>query len=58
MAKDQEGWWQYLQRARTKLAAVGEPFRTTEDIEQERREFRSGADRIESLYRQIQHEPE
>ena len=58
MARDQADWWQYLQRARAKLAAAGGPFRTTEDIEQERREFRSGDDRIENLYRQIKHEPE
>jgi hypothetical protein len=45
-------WWQYLQRARAELEAAGRPFRTMEDIEQERREFRSGDDRIEDLYRQ------
>jgi hypothetical protein len=46
-------WWQYLQRARAELVAAGRPFRTMEDIEQERREFRSGDDRLEDLYRQI-----
>jgi hypothetical protein len=45
-------WWQYLQRARAELEAAGGPFRTAEDIEHERREFRSGDDRIEDLYRQ------
>ena len=45
-------WWQYLQRARAELEVAGGPFRTMEDIEHERREFRRDDDRIEDLYRQ------
>ena len=48
-----EDWWQYLQRARAELEAAGGPFRTAADIEQQRRDFRSGDDRLEDLYRQI-----
>ena len=40
-------WWQYLQQARAELIAAGGPFRTTEDIEQERSEFRSGHNSID-----------
>ena len=49
-------WWQYLQRARAELEAAGGPFRTAEDIEQERREFRSGDDRIDQISRRIKSE--
>ena len=56
MAIDQEDWWRYLQRARAELEAADKPFRTTEDIEQKRREFRSGDDRIKNLFRQIKNE--
>ena len=48
-----EDWWQYLQRARTELEAAGGPFRMAADIEQQRRDFRSGDDRLKDLYRQI-----
>ena len=49
-------WWQYLQQARAELVAAGGPFRTTEDIEQERRAFRSDDNRVEDLYRQIKND--
>jgi hypothetical protein len=51
-------WWQYLQRARADLEAAGRLFRTTENINKERREFRSGDDRVENLYRQNKNEPQ
>ena len=35
-----EDWWQYLQRARAELEAKGGPFRTAEDIDTERQDFR------------------
>ena len=49
-------WWQYLQRARAELEAAGGPFRTTEDIERERREFRSGHHSIDQMSRRIKSE--
>jgi hypothetical protein len=44
-------WWQYLQRARAEVEAAGRPFRTHEEIDRERQDFRHGDDRIEELYR-------
>jgi hypothetical protein len=49
-------WWQYLQQARAELIAAGGPFRTAEDIEQERREFRRDDDRVEDLDGQIKND--
>jgi len=46
-----EAWWQYLQRVRAELEAVGGPFRTAEAIDKERQDFRSGDDRMEEMYR-------
>lgn len=42
--QSREDWWQYLQRSRAELEVVGGPFLTTENIEQERREFRKDND--------------
>ncbi|MEX2121914.1 MAG: hypothetical protein WD847_20205 [Pirellulales bacterium] len=36
----EDDWWQQLQRARAELEAVGGPFRTSEEIEEERQGFR------------------
>jgi hypothetical protein len=38
----QEDWWDYLQRARAEIEASGAKFRTAEEIEAEREDFRSG----------------
>jgi len=51
-----EDWWTCLQRSRAELEAAGHPFRTQEDIEAERESFRSGDERIEQVYRQIEDE--
>lgn len=45
-------WWEYLQRARSETEASGGPFRTAEDIEQDRESFRVD-DRVDDLYLQI-----
>jgi hypothetical protein len=42
-----------LQRVRAELEAAAGPYRTEEEIEAERQDFRRGDDRIEELYRQI-----
>lgn len=36
-----EDWWQVLQRARATLEAAGTGFRSEEEIERERQDFRS-----------------
>jgi hypothetical protein len=52
-AQNKEDWWQYLQRVRAELEAAGGHYRTEEEIEAERQDFRRGDDRIEEIYRQI-----
>jgi hypothetical protein len=52
----QEDWWQYLQRARAEIEASGAKFRTEEEIEAEREDFRSGDERIENVYRELESE--
>jgi hypothetical protein len=52
-AQSSEDWWQYLQRARAESEAGGGPYRTEEEIEEERQDFRRGDDRIEEIYRPI-----
>src|SRR5437764_14088349 len=49
-AAAQEDWWQYLQRSRAELEASGHGFRTREEIDAEREDFRSGDERIEGLF--------
>jgi hypothetical protein len=49
-----ENWWQNLQRARAALEARGTGFRTQQEIEAEREAFRSGDERIEEVYRQVE----
>jgi hypothetical protein len=49
-AQSREDWWEYLQRARAESEG---PYRTEEEIEAERQDFRRGDDRIEEMYRQI-----
>jgi hypothetical protein len=56
-ARAREDWWQYLQRARAELEAIGPSFRTAEDIETEREDFRSGEERLEDIYRQRKDAP-
>jgi hypothetical protein len=53
-AQNKEDWWQYLQRVRAELEAAGGHYRTEEEIEAERQDFRRGDDRIEEIYRQIE----
>lgn len=49
-----ENWWEYLQRARAELEAMGHPFSTEEEINSYIEELRSGDERIEEVYRQIE----
>ena len=49
-----EDWWVYLQRARAEIEAKGGPFRTAEEIEAEQEDFRSGDDRIDNLYKELE----
>jgi hypothetical protein len=51
-----EDWWDYLQKARAEIEASGTKFRTAEEIEAEREDFRSGDDRAENLYRELESE--
>ena len=53
-APAQEDWWQNLQRARAILEARGAGFRTQQEIDAERESFRSGDERAEEVYRQIE----
>jgi hypothetical protein len=48
-AQSSEDWWQYLQRARAESEAARGPYRTEEDIEAERQDFRRG----DEMYRQV-----
>lgn len=50
----QRDWWDYLQRARAEIEASGAKFRTAEEIEAEREDFRAGDERIENLYREME----
>ena len=47
-----EDWWQYLQRVRSEADHAGGPFRSQEEIESDREDFRSGDDRIANALRQ------
>ena len=58
LAPGQENWWECLLRGRAELEASGHHFRTTEEIEAEREDFRAGDDRIEKLYEEIERRPE
>jgi hypothetical protein len=51
-----ENWWDYLQRARAEIEASGAKFRTAEEIEAEHEDFRSGDERIENLYKELESE--
>jgi hypothetical protein len=53
-AGPQEDWWQYLQRARAELEAMGHRFRTKEEIDAEIEDLCSGEERLEEVYRQIE----
>ena len=53
-----EGWWEYLQRVRREAEAAGGPFRTAEEIEEEREDLRRGDDRLDEIYRPIGQAPE
>jgi hypothetical protein len=41
-----QSWWHYLQRVRKEAEAAGGPFRSAEDIERERVDFREENDHI------------
>ncbi len=49
-----EDWWQYLQRVRREAEAAGGPFRSEGEIEQQRRDFRLGDERIEQIHKEIE----
>ncbi len=49
-----ENWWEYLQRARRELEEAGHQFRSDEEIVAYIRELRSGDDRIDQIYRQME----
>lgn len=51
-----ENWWQYLQRARAELEAMGHHFSTGEEINAYIDDLRSGDERIEEAYRAIDEE--
>jgi hypothetical protein len=49
-----ENWWEYLQRARAELEAMGHQFSTAEEINAYIEDIRSDDDRIEEAYRQAE----
>ena len=49
-----EDWWQVLQRARAELEASGHRFRTKEEIDAYVGDLRSGDERLEEVYREIE----
>jgi hypothetical protein len=49
-----EDWWDYLQRARAEIEASGAGFRTAEEIDAEHEDFRSGDERVENLYKELE----
>ncbi len=46
-----EGWWEYLQRVRREAETTGGPFRTEQEIEEEREDFRRGDERVDDIGR-------
>ena len=52
-----ENWFEYLMRARAEREAAGVRFRTAEEIEAEREDFRSGDERIEELFKEAERQP-
>jgi hypothetical protein len=55
-AKPGEDWWAYLQRARAQLEAAGHRFMTDEEVTAHLEDLRSGDERLEEVYRQIEAE--
>jgi hypothetical protein len=51
-----EDWWQYLQRARAELEALGHRFSTGQEVNAYIEDLRSGDERIEEVYRRIEEE--
>ncbi len=49
-----EDWWQVLQRARAELEASGHRFRSKEEIDASLEDLRSGDERLEEVYREIE----
>jgi hypothetical protein len=47
-----EDWWQYLQRARGELEAMGHRFASGQEIDAYLEDLRSGDERIEAAYRE------
>ena len=52
-----ENWFEYLMRVRAEREAAGVHFRTAEEIEAEREDFRSGDERIEELFKEAERQP-
>jgi hypothetical protein len=57
-ATPRKDWWQYLQRARAELEAMGHRFANESEIARYIAEIRSDEERSEEAYRQIEMEPE
>lgn len=49
-----ENGWQHLQRMRAEMEALGYPFMTDEEVARYVDELRSGDERLEEVYRQIE----
>jgi hypothetical protein len=50
----QEDWWEFLQRARAELEASGHQFMTEEEVKAYIDDLRSGDERLEEIYRQVE----
>ncbi len=48
---NEEDWWQYLQRVRAEAERTAGPFRSRDEIEKQREDFRRGDERIEGIRR-------
>jgi hypothetical protein len=51
-----EDWWTFLQRKRAELEASGHQFMTEEEVKAYIADLRSGDERIEEVYRQVEAE--
>ena len=51
-----ESWWEFLQRSRAELQAAGSPFMTEQEVQEHIEDLRSGDERLDALYRQIEDE--
>jgi hypothetical protein len=51
-----ESWWEFLERSRAELEAAGSPFMTEAEVQDHIEDLRSGDERLDALYRQIEDE--